>query len=291
LKPSTALLERLATSRFIVARAQPSVGAGERRSRAKGAGLEFVDHRPYREGDDVRHLDPRLLARLGENFIRQYSVDKRLPIFIVADASASMRYGAPDKFAFATGLAQALGFIGLNGGDQVQAAVYADGRLHWSPHVHGTARAPILFNWLDEQVPSGRGSFTQALKEVIRHIKTASLLILISDWWSEDPGRELDALDAGNHEILAFHIAAPQELDPTSLGDGPIDMIDAESGEEVELSLDPDVLRRYRSAYAEWQEALRQHFTRRQGRYFALSSAGDLEQIFMRDLRASGVIS
>ncbi|RUT31053.1 DUF58 domain-containing protein [Arsenicitalea aurantiaca] len=291
MKPSTTMLERLSTSRFLVNRAQPSVGAGERRSKAKGAGLEFVDHRPYREGDDVRHLDPRLLARLGENFIRQFSVDKRLPVFILLDASASMGYGEPDKFAFARGLAQALGFIGLNGGDQVQAGVFTDGRLVWSPHVHGTSRAPILFDWLDGQEASGGGAFTDALRKALPHIKSASLLILISDFWGEEPARALRALDAAHHEIIAFHVSAPQEIDPKGIGDGPLDIIDAETGEEVELALDADVLSRYRKAFDEWQETLREQFVRRQGRYFALSSATDLEHLFMRQLRALGVIS
>ena len=288
---SSRTLERLKTSRFIATTARPSVGLGERRSREKGIGLEFVDHRPYREGDDTRHLDARLLARLDEHYLRQYSLDKRLPIYVLVDASASMHYGQPDKFAFAQALAQALAFIGLNGGDQVQIGVYADGRLDWSPNVHGTARLHHLASWIEARRPGGGGDFAEALHLAARHIKAASMLILISDWWTPDPGPQIRALSTRSNEMLAFHIAAPQEIDPTSLGEGPLDLVDAETGEEVELSIDNDIVARYRAALAEWHADLGQQFARARGRYFPLASDADLDQVCTRQLRTAGVIA
>jgi hypothetical protein len=66
MRPPSALLERLTTSRLLPAFAEPSVGTGERRSRRKGPGMEFIDHRPYQTGDDTRHLDPHLYARTAD---------------------------------------------------------------------------------------------------------------------------------------------------------------------------------------------------------------------------------
>lgn len=288
---SNTTLERLTTARFIATGAQPSVGMGERRSREKGAGLEFVDHRPYREGDDTRHLDARLLARLDEPYLRQYSVDKRLPIYVLIDASGSMHYGNPDKFTFAKALAQAMSFIGLNGGDQVQVGAYAEGRIDWSPSVHGTARLPHLTGWLDERQAAGTGDFAEALRLAGREIRAASLLILISDWWSESPQFEMRSLAARSNQLLAFQVSAPQELDPSSLGDGPLGLVDSETGDEVELSFDTDLLGRYRQEFGEWQEQIRQIVTSAQGRYFPLASNADLEHLCTRQLRTAGVIA
>lgn len=288
---SNTTLERLKTARFIATGAQPSVGMGERRSREKGMGLEFVDHRPYREGDDTRHLDARLLARLDEHYLRQYSVDKRLPIYVLIDGSASMRYGEPDKFVFAKALAQALGFIGLNGGDQVQLGLYANGRIEWSPNVHGAAQLHQLAGWIDARQAGGAGNFSEALRLAARDIRSASLLILISDWWTESPRSEMRALAARANQVLAFHIGAPQELDPSGLGDGPLDLVDCETGEEVELSIDSEMLGRYRKAIGEWQEHIKQLVTSAQGRYFPLASNADLEHLCTRQLRTAGVIA
>ncbi len=288
---SPALIEQLSTSRFIADIAQPSVGVGERRSKAKGAGLEFADHRPYNAGDDVRHLDARLQARLGENYIRQYSVDRQLPITVLVDSSLSMRYGTPDKFDFAKGLARALGFVGLAGGDRVQLATFGDGRIAWSQRVQGANRAEILFGWLDEQSPHGKSSIVSALRDIRPDLRPGGLVAVISDFWVEDFSRELGALRADRQEILAFHVEAPQEADPGRLGSGPHYMVDAETGEEIEIQLSGSTMERYRQAYAEHVERLRAAFSTNHVRYFPVSSGEPLDMLMLRRLRASGVIS
>ena len=62
---SPGLLASLKRSRLMVRRAHATMGIGERRSRRKGSGMEFVDYREYQPGDDVRHLDPHLHLRTG----------------------------------------------------------------------------------------------------------------------------------------------------------------------------------------------------------------------------------
>src|SRR5215471_6569209 len=139
--PSPGLLTALMRSRLLVRRAHATIGIGERRSRGKGPGMEFMDYREYQPGDDVRHLDPRLYARTGSYFLRQ------LPVAIIVDGSASMAFGSPTKFDFARGLASALAFAGLAGGDVVEVGVSAGNRLSWSPRVRGMRRAPVIFDW------------------------------------------------------------------------------------------------------------------------------------------------
>src|SRR5207302_1394616 len=85
-------------SRLLVRSAKATVGIGERRSSAKGSGMEFLDYREYQPGDDVRHLDPHLFARTGTHYVRQYSVYQQLPIAIIVDGSASMNFGTPTTF-------------------------------------------------------------------------------------------------------------------------------------------------------------------------------------------------
>src|SRR5260370_37632622 len=96
--PAAGLMTALMRSRLAARHAHATIGIGERRSRAKGSGMEFIDHREYQPGDDVRHLDPHLYARTGGYFVRQYAVNRQRPIAILGDGRASMNFRMPTSF-------------------------------------------------------------------------------------------------------------------------------------------------------------------------------------------------
>src|SRR5690242_1165013 len=94
MKPSASLLTVLSRLRLRARHAVASGGVGERPSRQKGSGIDFADYRAYVPGDDTRHLDARLHARLGGFFVREYEVMKQLPVTILIDGSRSMLQGS-----------------------------------------------------------------------------------------------------------------------------------------------------------------------------------------------------
>jgi uncharacterized protein (DUF58 family) len=288
--PSPRLLQSLQRSRLLVRRAKATVGIGERRSAAKGSGMEFLDYREYQPGDDVRHLDAHLFARTGSHYVRQYAVYQQLPITIIVDGSASMKFATPTKFDFARGLASALAFVGLAGGDTVQTAVQTNGRLQWSPMVRGVRRAPVIFDWLAKQKPAGAG-FGQSLANALPRLTHRGLVILISDWWLDDPETDLKILGALRQETVVVHVAAPEEIEPAQLGTGEMRFVDAESGHEVELLVDQVVVDDYKRALADWQERLRRQVTRHHGRYLVVRSDTGVERLLLRDWRRLGLIS
>lgn len=291
MKPDARLLDKLLAARYRLTRSKPSVGVGDRRSNAKGAGMEFASHRPYREGDDVRHLDLRLYARLGENYIREYFVDRQVPVYVLLDASRSMRTGKPEKYPFAAMLAQLFGFLALASGDQVQMGVYADGRLNWSPRLQGANRADILFAWVAERKPGGDEPFSAALRQANADMMPSALVVLVSDFLDENLSAPFSALSEAGHDVVAIHVAAPEEMDPAALGSGPVRMHDAETGEELEVTLTVEMIERYKRAFGAWQDELRTALRRGQGRYFCLRSDTEIERFVLRDLRSAGLIA
>jgi uncharacterized protein (DUF58 family) len=288
--PSPALLTSLMRSRLLVRGAKANLGIGERRSHHKGSGMEFTDYRQYQPGDDVRHLDAHLHARTGNHYVRQYEVYRQLPITIIVDGSMSMKFGAPTKFDFACGLASALAFVGLAGGDAVDVAVHTGGRLRWSPRVRGMGRAQEIFRWLCEQVPAGCG-FGRVLSDALPQLTHRGLVILVSDWWLDDIEAELKVLGSLRQELLAVHVAAPEELDPSPLGTGETRLVDAESGHEVELLIDQGALGAYEAALADWQGRLRQQVISRAGRYLLVRSDAGLNRLLLHDWRRLGLIN
>src|SRR5438067_2829451 len=233
--------------------------------------MEFLDYREYQHGDDVRYLDVHLFARTGSHYVRQYALHQQLPITIILDGSASMNFSAPTKFDFACGLASALGFVGLAGGDAVQLAVHSNGRWHWSPVVRGLRRAPMIFDWMDGQRPAGTG-FGSALASALPRLTHRGLVILISDWWLDDPDAGLRILSTLQQEIVVIHVAAPEEFEPAHHITGETRLIDKENGHEVELLVDETVLDDYQRKFADWQDRLRRLIARKLGRYLVVRS-------------------
>lgn len=271
-------------------RAAPSVGIGERRSSSKGVGIEFAEHRPYRSGDDVRHLDPRVLARLGESYVRQYFVDRQLPVYVLLDGSRSMLAGSPQKYQTAAQIAQLMGFIGLAAGDRVQVGFSGDGGFRWSMPMQGPARSDMLFGFFDALAPGGQSDFGRDIERASRDMGKAAYVVVVSDWWDEAIIRALEQLDGQGHEVIGVQVAAPEEIDPSSIGAGSMLLVDDETGDELETIVDESVLADYRTALAEFQRNLRQRLVRRGGQFFTLSSAADMTRFFLRDLRAAGVL-
>lgn len=289
LPPST--LQRLTRRRLVVRQAAASTGIGERRSRAKGTGIEFADHRPYQLGDDIRHLDRHVLARLGEHYIRQFSLYQQLPVTILLDASASMRFGQPDKFGVARALTAGLGYVALAGGDRVQVGAFSGDQVVWLPPLHGVGRAPTLFAWLKGISPHHITNLTAAAQQAIERLRPRGLLIIVSDWWMSNLEPALRIFDASQQELVAVQVTAPEEEEPERLGVRDMRMVDVETGHEVELSLDAAAISRYRRDFGVWKREVRDAVQAHRGVLLGVRSDADLEQVLVHDWRVAGLIT
>lgn len=105
----------------------PGKMQGERRSKARGRSVEFEDFRPYVHGDDLRHVDWNVFARLDRFFIKIFQEEQDLALHIVLDASASMDAGTPNKLVFAQKVAMALGYLGLVNNNRVAMWIVGGG--------------------------------------------------------------------------------------------------------------------------------------------------------------------
>lgn len=251
--------------------------------------MEFADFRPYVPGDDTRHLDARLHARLGDFYVREYEVLKQLPVTILIDASRSMTHH-PQKLDLARWLANAFGYLALAGGDIVRIGFWTGRRLVYSPRFQGVSRADRLFGWVEREAPEGPRPFDDALADAANDIPRDSLVILLSDFWLDDPKRSLRLLAGKGAELWAFHILAPDEIDPPAQPGGEIHLLDAESGDTILLSLDRATLTSYREALAQWRTDLTETLRTLDGTLLDLPTPTDPEK-FLLSLRAKGLLS
>ena len=284
------LLQKLGRARLNPRRAVASSGIGERRSRAKGAGIEFEDHRPYQIGDDIRHLDRHVHGRLGQHVVKQFAAYQQLPITILLDASASMGYGAPQKLGHAKALAAGLAYAGLAGGDQVLMGAFAGRRLEWHSRVHGPRRLASVVPWLEALRPVSSTDLARTARGAVPRLLSEGLAIIISDFMVENVEEALAVLESVRQEVVCVHVLAPEEIEPDRVGTGDIRFIDLESGQEVETSLDETMYGRYRDALEAWSLELRDLVHDHHGRYLRVRSDDDLERIFLREWRTEGLI-
>ena len=282
------LLDQLSRRRLVPRRAGASAGVGERRSKQKGAGMEFTDHRPYQPGDDLRHLDPHLYARLGSGFVREYQVHRQLPVAILIDASASMMLADGLRYRFAQDLARCLGFVALAAGDQLRLGIASNGAIEWSNLFTTPTQAERSFDWIDQPRTVG-GSFDGCLAAAARELPGTGLAILIGDFW-ELPQRAGSLLRGIAEEIWAIQVLTAEEEDPELLGTGDTRLVDPETGEEVDIALEAEVFERFRRGLAAWQAELRVTVEQAGGSFLPVRVGTPLADLLLRNWRALGLL-
>ncbi len=258
---------------------------GERLTRKKGISIEFADYRDYSEGDDLRHLDWNVLARLQTPVMKTYQDEEDLAVYLLIDATGSMGFGEPSKLSLAKRLSASIAYAALNGQDAVypiQIPVRGVGSAR-----RGRASYPHIARWLTGvQEVSGGKELSTALRELAGAGLRPGLVVLLSD--ALDPGvpANLRMLGGVGHEVCLLQILAPEELDPDLEGD--LRLLDAESDAIVELTANRDALRVYRENLTLHSTALADACRRHGGRYTQVSSTDTLDTILKERLRKEG---
>src|SRR5690348_11377823 len=137
---------------------------GERLSKRKGQSVEFADYRNYVIGDDLRHLDWNLFARLDKLFIRLFMEEEDLHVYILLDNSLSMDFGNPTKLHYAKQIAAALGFVGLVNADRVVVEAFNDRLVQSMPAARGRRSVWRLMDFLQKLEPAGPSDLKRSLR-------------------------------------------------------------------------------------------------------------------------------
>lgn len=277
-----AFLARLGRLALRARRRFPGEQPGERRSRRLGGGLDFAGHRGYVPGDDLRHLDWPLLGRLDRPYVKTYEQKTELTVHLLIDRSRSMAFGEPSKFIAAARLSAALAYIALAALDRVGVGFFGGERRL---QVHGPSRGrralfPLL-RFLEAGKPDAVGDLGEGLLLHSAAVRPG-LTFLFSDFM--DPAHERLARHhlARRHEVCWVRILSPEELDPPYEGD--LKLVDAESGDPVELTLGKRERAAYLARLETHREALRETANRHGMPFVELSADLDLEQALWNHL-------
>ncbi|MBV9878850.1 MAG: DUF58 domain-containing protein [Gemmatirosa sp.] len=232
---------------------------GAHRARLRSPGGEFSEYRAYRQGDDPRRLDWRLLARSDRAFIRLADDHALLPTVFVVDASASMAFPADGarrlaKWRTARALALGLASVAHAAGDPVGlATAQGSGRApgeRWLPPRARRGVVTELARALDAVTPDGEAP----LAPLVTHAQAAARgarLVIVTDFLGDaEPTRRAAAAHrAQGGEVYAVHVVDDAELDPPR---GALLAVDPEQP-DVRRPLDAASRAAYLAAFADWR--------------------------------------
>lgn len=285
-------LRKLNQLTLVASRIRAGGMQGDRRSTRRGSSVEFADYRNYTPGDDLRRLDWNIYARLDRPFIKLFEEEEDLSVTLLLDGSRSMDWGEKEehKFNYALRLAAGLGAVALDAGDPLSVAFLKDGRVaaEYGPSRGGAALAR-LFGFLESLQPGGQTDLNASLRQVAVKPRRAGLVILISDLLSEE-GYEsgLRELLGRGHQAALLHVLAPDELDPPLAGD--LQLVDVETGQEQDVSLDGGLRSLYRERARAWVQSIQADCRKRGVRYLALTTSQPWDQALLLDMRRAGIV-
>jgi len=275
---------------FVTRRVAQAGLGGEHRSRRRAPSTDFADYRPYQPGDDFRRVDWNIYGRLGTLQVKLTEARERLDVALVLDCSASMAWGAPDKLAFGAQLVAALGYVALARSDAVRVVRLREGQ---APAVlgplRGRGRLAELMRFVSEASSGGRVELNTALADCLPSDGGQRLVVLVSDLLTPDGMADgLDVLLGQRADVVVLHVFSPDEADPALAGE--VELLDAESGELLELGASLATLDAYRGRYRAWQEQQATACAERGVRYVRVPTDRPLTWVVLEDLRGAQVL-
>ncbi len=209
--------------------------SGLHSSRLKGASLEFSEHKQYNPGDELRHLDWKVLAKSDRLFVKQFENETNIQAVFVVDTSGSMGYcsgGTPaggtadsaaslppgsaavSKLSYSVSLAAALAWLLKEQQDAVGLAAGAGGLAGYLPPRRGPKQLAQLFERLESLRAGGGSSLAALCRPVLESQSRKTLVAVFTDFLgeTEEDWALLRQLRSRGNEVVLFHVLDPFEI-------------------------------------------------------------------------------
>ncbi|MEA3174940.1 MAG: hypothetical protein QOF42_2351 [Gammaproteobacteria bacterium] len=217
----------------------------------KGRGMDFDEVREYTPGDEVRTIDWNVTARAGRPFVKKFTEERELTIFLLVDISASGNFGSGtlSKRDLAAELGSVLAFSAIRNSDKVGLLLYTDRVERYLLPKKGRRHVLRVIRDILYHQPEGKGTDSVKALDVVNHVlHRRAIVFLISDFeTSKDPQAARAELRRAmrqtnrRHDLIAVHVEDPREKELPNVGI--VALEDAESGEIVELDTSRAIVR------------------------------------------------
>ena len=281
--PYGALLDSVRGVRWPAARRVSGATLGAHPSKLRGNSSEFSEFRPYRQGDDPRRVDWRLLARSDRAYVRLTTDRATLGTAILVDASASMAFPRPEltKWVRAREIAVALAAVAHAEADPVGLTISGAPAFTIAPRARRSVIVEMI-RALDGTTPSG----SAALAPLVTGAR-APRVVVITDLLGDldDIIAAAKLRIAAGGEVIVVHLVAPEELDPP---DEALLAVDPEQP-RMRRSLDGAARREYQRTFTTWLDDTSTAFRSARVRYVRAETSEPAAHLVRRLAGDTGV--
>ncbi len=255
------LFQKIKSIQIRTQRTVNDVFAGEYESAFKGRGMEFEEVRDYQPGDDIRHIDWNVTARMGSPFVKIHREERQLTVMLLVDVSSSGAFGSggKQKNEVAAEVAALLAYTAIKSNDRVGLIIFSDRIEHFIPPKKGRAHVwRVIRDILTFRVPHRRTDLGGALDYLSRVIPRRAVLFLVSDFLDSGFEERL-RIAARRHDLTAITVSdrREEELPPIGL----IELEDAETGRTVIVdTFDRDLVDGFRVLTSDERRSRRELF-------------------------------
>lgn len=191
--------------------------SGIHRSPRFGQSVEFLQHRQYVPGDDLRHVDWKVWAKQDRFYVKQFEEDTNMPVTMLVDVSGSMQYGTGplSKYDYGCTAAASLAYLLLRQQDMVGCVGFDQNIRFQVPARSKKNHLEAIVQALVTGKPSEKTDFYPILRKVAEGIPRRGMMILISDLLADTDGllRGLKLLRKRGHDVMVFHLLDDDEID------------------------------------------------------------------------------
>ena len=191
--------------------------SGLHRSPYFGQSVEFLQHRQYAAGDDLRHVDWKVWAKQDRLYVKQFEEETNLRCTLMVDVSSSMRYGSGplNKYEVAATAATSLAYLLLRQHDSVCCLVFDETIRARSPMRSMRQHLTTIAKTLEDNPPGNKTRTGDILREIATGSPHRGMMILFSDLLGDLPAtlQGLRLLRQRGHDVIVLHILDDDELD------------------------------------------------------------------------------
>ena len=193
--------------------------ASRHRSPDYGYSVEFVDHREYAPGDELRTIDWKMLARTERYYVKRFEMESNMNVMCLLDVSGSMGYRPQNadqlsKLEYGSYLAAAMSHLAAHQQDSPGLITFDREMRDFIPPKQGRRHLFTILTKLESLSASGPSDLGPTLKNIVQRLKRRGVILLITDCHSghESVIDGIRHLVARRHEVVVIHLLDADEV-------------------------------------------------------------------------------